>query len=419
MGEKQGWVIIGTKLDNKQLAKDLKQQRKMLEDNEKEAEELIKSRAEKENSVEYFKKRIKDAEKFEKEYKKINEEYDETYKKIKEIYDTPYESEMEKRLAENPGIMDQYKQLGKKVSEMSEQKVAEGMNSKKLNEYLEEEEKSLEDINNRLGENLSKQELIKSNINQINASMQRNQINKSLQDIGKSLTSTVKKVARWGLAIFGVRGAYMAVRNAINVISQEDKQLKADIDYMKTAFAYTLEPIVRKIVELAKEFMYAIQYIAYVLTGKNIFANANKGLDNANKKAQALSKTIAGFDEMNVVSGGGSADNGTPSFNLSEMHELSNTGKGIVGIIGAITGAITAMKLSELLKTIGAINSALTVTQGLGIFMIILSVYNIVKDLIDIWNKFDETTNSRNWLINWCLACCTSWCHNCHSCINN
>ena len=39
--EPQGWVILGTKMDNKQLTRDLKQQKKMLEQHEKEAKELL------------------------------------------------------------------------------------------------------------------------------------------------------------------------------------------------------------------------------------------------------------------------------------------------------------------------------------------------------------------------------------------
>ena len=69
------------------------------------------------------------------------------------------------------------------------------------------------------------------------------QISSQLGDIGKSIGRTIKKVGKWALAIFGIRSAYMAVRNAINVISQDDDQLKADIDYMKSALAYAIEPI--------------------------------------------------------------------------------------------------------------------------------------------------------------------------------
>ena len=61
-----------------------------------------------------------------------------------------------------------------------------------------------------------------------------------MDSINKSTSNAIKKVAKWGLAVFGVRSAYMAIRNAMNVISQNDEQLKADIEYMKNIFAFTL-----------------------------------------------------------------------------------------------------------------------------------------------------------------------------------
>ena len=92
------------------------------------------------------------------------------------------------------------------------------------------------------------------------------------------------------LAVFGIRSAFMFVRNAINTIAADDEQLKVDIDYMKSAIAYTLEPVVRGIVDLAKQLMFYVGYIIKAWTGINIFENANKSLKGANQQAKALSK---------------------------------------------------------------------------------------------------------------------------------
>ena len=148
-------------------------------------------------------------------------------------------------------------------------------------------------------------------------------VNVQLQNIGSSLTKVVKKVTRWGLAVFGIRSAYMAVRNAINVISQDDEQLKADIDYIKTALAYTLEPVARRIVELAKQLLLYIGYLIKAWTGKNIFENANKGLKKSVGSAKELRKQLAGFDEMNILSDSSSGGGGaTPSVDFAK--ELAN-----------------------------------------------------------------------------------------------
>lgn len=150
----------------------------------------------------------------------------------------------------------------------------------------------------------------------------------NLDKVGTSLKKIIKNVIRWGLAVFGIRGAYMAIRNAINVISQDDEQLKADINYIKTAMAYALEPVVRKVVELAKQLLFFIGSVVKFLTGKNIFDNANKSLKSANKEASKLSKTLASFDEMNILndtSSGTSGEATTPSFDLTNIPDFTET----------------------------------------------------------------------------------------------
>lgn len=149
-------------------------------------------------------------------------------------------------------------------------------------------------------------------------------VNNSIEKTGNSISKVIKKVARWGLAVFGIRSAYMAVRSAINTIAGDDEQLKADIDYMKDALAYSIEPIIRKIVDLAKQLMFYGAYLLKAWTGENLFENANKSLKGANKQAKDLKKTMAGFDEMNVLSNNSSGGSGTatPSFDLSQIQEM-------------------------------------------------------------------------------------------------
>lgn len=181
-------------------------------------------------------------------------------------------------------------------------------------------------------------------------------VEKNLDNIGSKIKKITSKIARWTIAVFGLRSAYMAIRNAINVIANNDAQLKADIDYIKTALAYSLEPIVRTIVDLAKQLVTYLGYIIYKWTGKNIFEKANKSLKGANSQAQKLSKTLAGFDEMNVVNdntssgGGGGA---STSFEMPTDKDMEGTFIGWIAknkdiVIAALLGiaaAITTIKL--------------------------------------------------------------------------
>lgn len=215
----------------------------------------------------------------------------------------------------------------------------------------------------------------------------------SLKEIGKGVESNIRKVAKWTLAVFGIRTAYNAVRNAMSVITNNDAQLKADIDYMKNALAYSLEPVVRAIVDLAKKLMVYIAYIVKALTGKNIFENANKSLKNsvgsAKKLNKELNKTIAGFDEMNVLqdntssgaSGGGTTN---PSFNLEEAANieppkwLETTTKLSKKLWPLLVGLVSALKLIKKgIKGVKALGIGLAIT---GVIIAIKSLIEFIKD---------------------------------------
>jgi len=155
----------------------------------------------------------------------------------------------------------------------------------------------------------------------------------SLGNIGNSMNSIIKKVSRWALAIFGVRSAYMFVRQSMSTLSQYDEQLATDMEYMRWALATTIKPIIEWIIKAVYTLLGVIGSIAKSLFNVNIFANAGadafkrakSNLGGANKEAKQLQKTLAGFDEMNVlqadgsITGGGGGGIPTPQFSLDDM----------------------------------------------------------------------------------------------------
>lgn len=226
------------------------------------------------------------------------------------------------------------------------------------------------------------------------------QIKNLINDVGKSIENTTKKISKWALAIIGVRSAYMAVRNATNIIASNDEQLKADIDYMKNALAYTLEPVVRAIVDLMKQMMFYVGYIVKAWTGRDIFENANKSLKNANSQATKLSKTLAGFDEMNVLqdtssSGGSSAV--MPSFDLTKpddvpmpqwVRDIIDNKNEIIATLAGITGGLIALRVF-----------GLEPIKALGIGLIIAGVIELIETLDDYLKKLDGSLedNGTEW----------------------
>ena len=217
----------------------------------------------------------------------------------------------------------------------------------------------------------------------------------SLENVGNSLKGVINKVIRWGLAIFGIRSAYMLVRNAMNTITSEDAQLKADIDYMKNLLAYALEPVVRRIVELMKTLVAYFGYLMNAWFHIDIFSKANaKALSSGVKSAKEMRNQLAGFDEMNVLqtdtSGGGGGGGATPSFNVEDvdipkwMKWIGENGKELIPILLGIASGLTAIKLGlEPLKALGI---------GIAVWGIVSAVQTLLDYLKDpTWDKFADT----------------------------
>lgn len=155
-------------------------------------------------------------------------------------------------------------------------------------------------------------------------------IQNDLSGIGDKIGGITKKVGKWALAIFSVRSAYSFVRNAVSRISEQDEELKANIEYMKDVLAYSIEPIIRTIVDWAKQILQYIGYIIKQVTGYNIFENANKRIKETNKSAKELKKTLMGFDEVEIL-GEQSSLTGKTGVNIDPI-SLDNV-KGIKDLI--------------------------------------------------------------------------------------
>ena len=211
-----------------------------------------------------------------------------------------------------------------------------------------------------------------------------------INNVNKGLQGTIKKVAKWGLAIFGVRSAYMAVRSAMGTISQYEDGMKNNIDYIKYALAYTLKPIVEWILNAVVKLLQYINYIAKAWTGKNLFKtadtfkNAQKGAKGLNKELQ---KTTASFDEMNVLqdtkSSGGGADIIAPSIDLTGMQGkipqwlkwIVDNKDLILSVFAGVNAGLLAWKLG--LKGIQSLGI------GLAIAGVIYGIQSIIKYLQD------------------------------------
>ena len=255
----------------------------------------------------------------------------------------------------------QLKQIDYELSHAKELK----LDSRTIQEY----ELKAEKLTNQLASLRKKQDdLNTTNLSGISA---------QLSNIGNGVESVIKKVTRWGLAIFGIRSAYNFVRGSISTLSGYNEQMATDIEYIRFALASTLQPVIERIIQLAYTLLQYIGYIAKAWFGVNLFAKAttkafqsnNKSLKDSNKQAKQLQKTLAGFDEMNVLqdntdTGGKDTSGGVsaPSMDLSNWENvkipkwikwIADHKKEVLDFFVQLGLLIAGIKLAKFLMTLG------------------------------------------------------------------
>lgn len=349
-----GWLKIGTKLDNSKLETDLKKAEKQLEKFKKQQTKLLakKEKVELDLSAYY------------KERELIRQSTDEMLTRA---------------------------QTEEQVNNVLDM---ENISLNSLNEKYAKQIKTLNDINDEMVDNDNSQKKLNNSIDEMNQKLKKSDISdveKGIKSVGKETGNVIKKVAKWSLAIFGIRAAYGFVRNAVSTLSQYNEKLAADIEYISFAMASALQPIIETLVSWVYKLLNAINYVANAWLGVNLFANASAdAMKNSSKNAKEMKKSLAGFDEMNTVSSNSSSeDNVNPSMNLNEIQGdvpgwlkwiAENKDIVIAGLTG-IAGAILA------------IHFGLSLVQGLGIGLILAGLVLAIQGIVDFikdpsWNNF-------------------------------
>lgn len=218
-------------------------------------------------------------------------------------------------------------------------------------------------------------------------------ITSSINEANKGITKAVKSVGRWALGVFAIESAYGFVRNMIDTISNSNEQISTDIEYMRFAIASSLQPIIENLISLAYKLLNYINQISMAWFGVNLFANASvDSFANAEKSASKMKKSLAGFDEMNVISDkSSSSKEGTisPSVDLSQMQgEIPSWLQWIKDnkdtVLSFFTGLITALALVKLgLSGITALGIGVIVA---GILLTIQGIVDFIKD--PSWENF-------------------------------
>lgn len=399
MGAMDGWVTIGTELDNKQLEKDLKEAEKELAKFQKQQEKLLKEKGKVETDISGYEKEIAEYDKLTqkaKEYKsKINELRAEKSKMLKENpslavgQDTPEFSSVKQQISET---QDELRKVNKKIIEQAP-------NVDKVAEKYEKTKDKLNDINNSLKENQYNQSLVSDKVSETNQKLKQSKgfsdVNEQVKNLSTKTSEIIGKVAKWTLAIFSVRSAYSALTKFSGTLARYNKQYASDLEYIQYAIAQTLAPILQYVVQLAFKLLNCINYIANAWFGVNLFAkssaksfeNASNSLGSASKSAKELNKSLSGFDTANVLSDSSSSDTSSsggsfvaPSVDLSNLQDVEvpewlkkftefckpiieffekiiekygPVAGGIIIIVGALTGLLIIKSIIDLIKNLG------------------------------------------------------------------
>ena len=349
-----GKVIIGCRLDSKQLEKDLKNSEKELQKYEKEAEKLTEAKA----------KIDIDLQEYEKQKQLIQASTDETLK---------------------------FAQTEEQVKTVLD---LEKMELEELNQKYSTQFQKQSEINKKIEDNVKKQSILNDKIQETSKKLNQvkgfEQIKNEINEVNKGFVKTIKKVAKWGLALFGVRSAYNAIRGAMSTLSQYDTQMADNIEYIRYSLASSLQPVIQTILNLVIKLLQYINYIAKAWTGKNLFKtadafkNAQKGAKGLNKELQ---KTTASFDEMNILqdtkSGGGGADISAPNIDLTGMQgEVPQWLKWIVDNKNLILSVFTGVNAGLLAWKLG-LKGIQSLGIGLAIAGVIYGIQSIIKYLQD------------------------------------
>jgi hypothetical protein len=154
---------------------------------------------------------------------------------------------------------------------------------------------------------------------------------KETEKASGSFASGIKKLAKMGLAIFGIQGAYEGVRSVLNEYLATNEQLAGTMETLKAGFASVLGPAIEWVINLLVKAISAVNSFVYALTGINFVAKANAAaLKKQNSAAGGSGRQSAGFDEQTKLSasggGGGNPYVGTlpdgTSFDLSFIEPL-------------------------------------------------------------------------------------------------
>lgn len=391
----EGSITIEALLGTNKFDKQIRQLEKHIEKKESQSIEIDAEIKNIREQVDDFNELIKQADLYKKVVEQINERNTQINKE---------------RLSKGLGLVD--------LTDKAKQIIAE---SSRLEEYIQNNASAMQKLADKGNELLKKQKQINNEVTEYKQKIETIQVEKlkkGLDGVGNSLESSIKKVARLALGIFGLRSAYMALRRASSDLASYDQQYATNLEYIRYALTMAVAPVLRYIVNLAARLLQYINMILNALFGINIFSRGsaesfNKmkaGAGGALKAVKEIKKQLAGFDEINMLTdqsdtgtAGGIGGIATPSFDLSALNAeppkwlqwIIDNKDGILSTLAGIAGGLAFLKLGEIARDLGLIEGKLLGIKAIGFGVLIKGIIDLITDLMKYikdpsWENFGK-----------------------------
>lgn len=368
-----GWITIGTKIDESKFDKQLADLDRKIALQEKRKEIKYKAKIEAESN-------LKESEKQLQEMKSRYDELSVKQQRFNDLQRASFTGEL------TPNMGKELRDLGNQMAEMQqlskEIQTAE-INQGKLRNKVEQTNLAYQQISASVNE-------YKRKIETVNIKRQEAQV-KSLRDsisqIKTSSSNAIKSVARLALGVLSIAGAYRLVSQASSTLSQYDKQYATNLEYIRYLLAQTLAPVLKYLINLASTLLSYLNYIAKAWFNVNLFSKSSaKNFQNGQKSTAKMKKDLqtVSFDEMTVLQNQstGGAGGGVPDIDPTKIQGevpewlkwIADNKDIVLATLAGIAGFLTAIKLG-----LGGI-------IALGIGLIIAGVVLAIQGLIAYLN---------------------------------
>lgn len=372
-----GWITIGTKIDNSGFDKGAKALENKIDRIEDDVNDLSNLKI---NGVPF--------EEFDESAENTKRKVSELKQEIKEVENTVAKTSgagfVQYDTSSIQSFVENYESATMKASRLKEETKQMKEEQRLAKQQIREQEKAT-----RAAEKAERQ--------------RRKEIERSQKELTKGTGNNIRQLGIMALAVLGIRSAYLLVRQASSTLSQYDEQYAANLEYIRYVIAQGIAPFLRYIVNLAGTLL---NYLGTILNAwfgissfsnasANAFVKAKNNLGAGAKSAKEIKNSLAGFDEMNVMQDSSSSSGGAggavkPDFNIGEMGEeptwlkwIKDNGEIVIGIIAGVATGIKAIGLG--IDKIKALGIGLLIT---GIIMTIGALIKYLKD--PSWENFGK-----------------------------